>query len=127
MEKRESEISRMTSKHSQDIGELRFQLQDAEAKRSDLIAELDRLRVQLVKQTAAHDLNDQINQLQAHVDSANRKIKDLQDENERLQEENQSVCTIFFSCIYLFIFVIEIIKIMILYKLYSLIIVSVKI
>ncbi|KAL8615672.1 hypothetical protein ACOMHN_034822 [Nucella lapillus] len=83
-------IDKLTSQHSQDVGELKYKAQEAESKRAESLAELERLRSQLSSQTALHDLKDQLSHLETQLSNSSRRNRDLQEDNERLQEENQS-------------------------------------
>ena len=95
LEKKDAEadeaIDRLTSKHSQEIGELKYKAQEAETKHAEGVAERERLRSQLATQVAALDLKDQLSHLEAQLTNSTRRCRDLQEDNERLQDENQSV------------------------------------
>lgn len=94
LEKKDFETDRLISKHSQEIGELKFQLQEVEGKYADATAEIERVRLQLAEQSAAQELRDQVSQLQAKVDASGRRLRDLKEDNNKLQQENQSVSII---------------------------------
>ncbi|KAK7481172.1 hypothetical protein BaRGS_00027605 [Batillaria attramentaria] len=77
-------------KHAQEVGELKYQVQEMDAKRAELSSELERLRAQLSSQGDVQDLRDQLSQLQAQLNASTRRTQNMQEDNERLREENQS-------------------------------------
>ena len=95
MEKKDTEndetIDRLMAKHSQELGELKYKAQEADSKRTEASAELDRLRSQLSTQADAQDLKEQLSQLETQLAASTRSCRESQDDNERLREENQSV------------------------------------
>lgn len=98
LEKKDSEndeiVDRLTSKHAHELGEAKYKAQEAEKKLTENQAEFERLRMQLDTQVAAHDLKDQISHLQHQLSTTNTHYKEVQEECERLREENQSVSSL---------------------------------
>ncbi|KAL8613630.1 hypothetical protein ACOMHN_022049 [Nucella lapillus] len=94
LEKKDSEndesMDRLVSKCSQELGELKSKVQEAETKHTKSQAEVERLKSQLSSQTEAQDLTEQVSNLEAELTASNRRYREVQEENERLQEENQS-------------------------------------
>ncbi|XP_076464041.1 serine/threonine-protein kinase MRCK alpha-like isoform X3 [Babylonia areolata] len=94
LEKKDAEadetIDKLTSKHSQEVGELKYKVQEVENKRVETLAELERMRAQLSSQTAVNDLKDQMSHMETQMSYMTRRTRELQEDNERLQEENQS-------------------------------------
>lgn len=90
----EEKTSRLTSKHSSEINEIKYQLQDSDNKKCELEKEVTKLQAKLTEQQHSKELQERITVLRSQADSADQKVKALTEENERLQEESISVSTL---------------------------------
>lgn len=87
----ESEKSRMTSKNTSEVNELKYQLTESETKKKDLGEEIERLKMKVAEQLNSKELQEHISTLRQQLDLSEQKVKTIQDDNERLQEESNSV------------------------------------
>lgn len=84
----EGRISRLTSKHSSELTDIKYQLQDSEQKKSEQAKELSKLQSKLTEHL---QLQEHITTLRSQNEVLEHKIKTLIDDKERLQEETLSV------------------------------------
>ena len=97
LEKKDAEtdetIDKLTSRHSHELGELKYQAQEAQGKLGEAQAEVERLRGQLDMQVEAREVREQVAQLQDQLLSTQARLTDTDEDNDRLREENLSVST----------------------------------
>ncbi|BFZ07324.1 hypothetical protein BsWGS_10363 [Bradybaena similaris] len=86
----EEKTSRLMSKHSSELNEIKYQLQDSDNKKCELEKEVTKLQAKLTEQQHSKELQERITVLRSQADGADQKVKALTEENERLQEESVS-------------------------------------
>ena len=85
-------MTRLTSKHQNETGDLKYLLQESELSKKELQNELNVYKSKLSgDEDSVEELQNKLSQMKLRCEQAERKCSDLIEENERLTEDMSSV------------------------------------
>ena len=85
-------VTRLTSKHQNEIGDLKYSIQEVEIGKKELQNELNVYKSKLSgDEDSVEELQNKLSQMKLRCEQAERKCSELIEENERLSEDMSSV------------------------------------